>query len=735
MKKVLALLLTLALLLSAIPAVFAEEYEVSKAVLGTEIPQGYTRHTTIKVNQGFYKKVGVTPWLYQRADIDSDQYQTLTYINTGWFDGMVNNWVMGATASPGSMHPGTAGDIVVTFVAPRDGKYMIEATEVTGRDKTTDGTRLKVLKGTTQLFPDDGWATVELGGKVSVPAMVVDLKKDETLHFRVNCIGRQEDDTTYWTQEISLLNDGSIPADEVIIEEKKPMEIKLEGLSDKVFATSLPEGYQRQTSYIMEEAFSKAVGETPWLFQRADIDTNNYETLEFIQNGWFHGEYANWAMGANAYPGSLHPGTQGDAVITFVAPFDGKILIEATTCNNRVDTADGSNIRIYLNDEPLYPTDKWLRLESDTTVTLPAMALEVKKGDEIHFRVNCHENQISDTNYWKQTIAYIKEAEEATVASGVTSPLPEGTNIALEAGPWDDFKKQNKPGWSFQNVAVGTNDYADLELFEDKGWFTGSYQNWRPGSVYSAGNLHPGEAGDGVLTYTAPKDGTLVLPASKVTHRSEAGDGVKIQVLKNNTALFPAGGMMEVRPAETVNIPEMMFSVKAGDQIHFRVNCNANQSADATAWTPTVGYADGSTAEEKVVFADLEGHWAESAVMNLYEQGLVQGKGPNTYDPEASVTRAEFLTLALRAMGGKSAAYKEYYSDVDINAWFANTVVEAFERDLIADELTPDGKFNPDTPILREEMTSVLINALQSLDYFGLDKTTLNFTDAASCAP
>lgn len=733
MKKVLAIILTLSLLLTVIPAAFAEEYEVSSAVLGTEIPTGYTRHTTIKVNQGFYKGVGVTPWLYQRADIGSDEYKTLNFVDTGWYDGIVGNWVMGATQSPGSMHPGTAGDIVVTFVAPRDGKYMIEAAEVSGREATTDGTRLKVLKGTVQLFPDKGWAKVEVGGSVSVPAMVIDLKKDETLHFRVNCIENQVDDTTYWTQEVTLLNDGSIPADEVIVEEKKPVEVRLEGLSDLVFATGLPAGYSRQTSYVMEDAFSKAVGETPWLFQRADIGTDDYQTLEYVDNGWFVGEFGNWVMGATGYPGSLHPGTSGDVAVTFVAPFDGKILIEATTCNNRVDTPDGSKIRILLNDTPLYPTDDWLTLEPDTMVTLPAMALEVNKGDAIHFRVNCNGSQQNDTNYWKQTIAYIKEAEAATVAGGVTSPLPEGTDVAMEAGPWDDFNNQNTPGWRFQNVAVGTNEYADLEFYE-KGWFSGSYQNWRPGSVYSSGNLHPGEAGDAVLTYTAPRDGTLVLPASQVTHRSEAGDGVKVQVLKNNTALFPAGGMMEVRPAETVNIPEMMFAVKAGDEIHFRVNCNANQSADATAWTPAVGYADGRV-EEPAVFTDLVGHWAESAVMNLYEQGLVQGKGPNTYDPEASVTRAEFLTLALRAMGAKSASYKEYYPDVDINAWFATTVVEAYERDLIADELTPDGKFNPDQPILREEMTSVLISALQSLDYFGLDKTTLTFTDAATCAP
>ncbi|MBO4954594.1 MAG: hypothetical protein J6D04_05580, partial [Clostridia bacterium] len=450
MKKVLALLLTLALLLSAIPAVFAEEYSVSRAVLGTEIPQGYTRHTTIKVDLGFYKPIGVTPWLYQRADIDSDKYETLSFVDSGWFVGEYGNWIMGATQSPGKLHPGTRGDAIVTFVAPRDGKYMIEAAEVTGREKTTDGTRIKVLKGDTQLFPEDGWAKVELGGKVSVPAMVVDLKKGEMLHFRVNCIERQEDDTTFWEQQITLLNDGSIPADEVIIEEKKPLEIRADGVSDLVFATALPAGYARQTSYAMEDAFNKGVGETPWLFQRVDVGTDNYQNLEFIDNGWFIGGYGNWATGGIAHPGSMHPGTEGDVAVTFVAPFDGEILIEAATCNNALTTSDGSNIRIYLNETPLYPHDEWLRLEPDTYVNLPAMALTVEKGDKIHFRVNCHKRQENDTNYWKPVVAYIKEAEAATVANGVISPLPEGTVLEEPSSPWDDFLNQNDPGWRFQ---------------------------------------------------------------------------------------------------------------------------------------------------------------------------------------------------------------------------------------------------------------------------------------------
>ena len=170
MKKTLAFLLTLTLLLSSIPAVWAEEYGVSTAVLGTGVPKGYTRHTTMKSNQGFYKKAGVTPWLFQRVAIDGDEYKTLNFVDNGWFVGEYGNWIMGACQSPDKLHPGTEGDAAITFVAPRDGKYMIEAAEVTGRERTTDGTRIKILKGTTQLFPKEDWAYIEIGGSVSIPA-------------------------------------------------------------------------------------------------------------------------------------------------------------------------------------------------------------------------------------------------------------------------------------------------------------------------------------------------------------------------------------------------------------------------------------------------------------------------------------------------------------------------------------------------------------------------------------
>lgn len=50
-------------------------------------------------------------------------------------------------------------------------------------------------------------------------------------------------------------------------------------------------------------------------------------------------------------------------------------------------------------------------------------------------------------------------------------------------------------------------------------------------------------------------------------------------------------------------------------------------------------------------FTDISGHWAEEYVTAAYNDGLVEGDGTGKFNPDASVTRAEFLKMAMDACG------------------------------------------------------------------------------------
>ena len=52
-------------------------------------------------------------------------------------------------------------------------------------------------------------------------------------------------------------------------------------------------------------------------------------------------------------------------------------------------------------------------------------------------------------------------------------------------------------------------------------------------------------------------------------------------------------------------------------------------------------------------FKDVTGEhsWGDPHVLRLHQRNIVRGKGDDTFDPEGSLTRAEFVAMLLRACG------------------------------------------------------------------------------------
>ena len=46
-------------------------------------------------------------------------------------------------------------------------------------------------------------------------------------------------------------------------------------------------------------------------------------------------------------------------------------------------------------------------------------------------------------------------------------------------------------------------------------------------------------------------------------------------------------------------------------------------------------------------FTDIQGHWAEDVIKTLAENGKVSGVGDGKFNPDGTVTRAEFLKMAM----------------------------------------------------------------------------------------
>ena len=97
--------------------------------------------------------------------------------------------------------------------------------------------------------------------------------------------------------------------------------------------------------------------------------------------------------------------------------------------------------------------------------------------------------------------------------------------------------------------------------------------------------------------------------------------------------------------------------------------------------------------------------WYTNAVTTLAGMGVINGYPDGTFKPDAPITRAEFVTMAMNfAKAEKGAACS--FADVSQNMWYYGAVAGATENGWISGY--PDGTFGPDRYITRAEVTSVI---------------------------
>ncbi len=107
-------------------------------------------------------------------------------------------------------------------------------------------------------------------------------------------------------------------------------------------------------------------------------------------------------------------------------------------------------------------------------------------------------------------------------------------------------------------------------------------------------------------------------------------------------------------------------------------------------------------------FSDLSGHENQKAVEELASRAIISGKGDGTYAPDATMTRAEFAVIVVRALGleGKTT---NAFTDVPAGQWYAPYVGTASIYGVISG--VGGGRFNPYGTITRQEAASMVARA------------------------
>ena len=130
-------------------------------------------------------------------------------------------------------------------------------------------------------------------------------------------------------------------------------------------------------------------------------------------------------------------------------------------------------------------------------------------------------------------------------------------------------------------------------------------------------------------------------------------------------------------------------------------------------------------------FKDAEGKWYEDAVTEMASRCIVDGKTETSFAGDSKITRAEFATILVRALGldGSNSAQ---FTDVKATSWYADAVGTAVEYGLVKGYA--DGSFAPNANITRQEAMIMIQCGAAIADYSGNTGTVTGFSDSAKIA-
>ncbi|MGG4142655.1 cadherin-like beta sandwich domain-containing protein [Paenibacillus algorifonticola] len=111
-----------------------------------------------------------------------------------------------------------------------------------------------------------------------------------------------------------------------------------------------------------------------------------------------------------------------------------------------------------------------------------------------------------------------------------------------------------------------------------------------------------------------------------------------------------------------------------------------------------------------VEFQDAAGHWAQQAINDMGSRMVISGVGGDRFNPNASITRAEFAAIMVRGLGLKLETGASGFSDVQASAWYNQAIQTAVAYKLING--FEDGTFRPNEPITREQATIIIAKAM-----------------------
>jgi len=312
----------------------------------------------------------------------------------------------------------------------------------------------------------------------------------------------------------------------------------------------------------------------------------------------------------------------------------------------------------------------------------------------------------------------------------------------------DDPTGYTRPLISSTNIAVAPDDHIFvIELDVD-----GKIAGWKDllvtvASIKSTTTevTSPGTGTTGPNTDPTDPDTAVTLPESvtllstevkkeveRIVRQNGTSSNAELQLLADGFTYAPAVG----KESTTVKIPVQKPTNDAPAGV-YKVGNDGSLVYVGGKLSDNTMEVTLSEAGNYVVltydkkFIDLNAsHWAYEAVRQLSAMQVVAGKTVAEFAPQSKVTRAEFISMLVKAFGLKASGQSSF-TDVDASFWYSNSLAAAEEAGLAFG--LGNGKFEPNKTVSREQMAAFLVRAYEIRAKQSADRTlAASFKDGAS---
>ena len=160
-------------------------------------------------------------------------------------------------------------------------------------------------------------------------------------------------------------------------------------------------------------------------------------------------------------------------------------------------------------------------------------------------------------------------------------------------------------------------------------------------------------------------------------------------------------------------IVAVMRAMQEKNSLYRMDDCTINVSGNTG--TVTVGLPGRHADVQKVAitfpgktFDDISAHKNQPAIEALIARGIINGMGDDRYAPDETMTRAQFATIVVKALG-LTPKVTSVFSDVPTKEWYASYVDTAYTYGIVNGRTA--STFDPNGTISRQEAACMVARA------------------------